>query len=94
MFMKDVVAVRPLENDRLELVFEDGVTGVVDVFRVIRAYEGIFAPLRDPEFFRQVRVAPELGTICWPNGADMDPDMLYALASSQPLTVAGERVFN
>jgi hypothetical protein len=27
--------------------------------------------------FRSVRVDPELGTIVWPNGADIDPDVLY-----------------
>jgi hypothetical protein len=34
-------------------------------------------PLRpNPDLFRQVRVDHELGTIVWPNGADMDPDVL------------------
>jgi hypothetical protein len=38
----------------------------------------IFEPIRgDPAFFRTVRVDPELGTIVWPNGADIDPDVLY-----------------
>jgi hypothetical protein len=38
----------------------------------------MFQPLRDdPELFRQVRVDEELGTIVWPNGADMDPDVLH-----------------
>jgi hypothetical protein len=32
---------------------------------------------RDPDLFRQVAVDPELGTIVWPNGADMDPDVLH-----------------
>ena len=36
----------------------------------------MFEPLRDPTAFRQVTVDPELGTIVWPNGADMDPDVL------------------
>jgi hypothetical protein len=38
----------------------------------------VFEPLkRDLELFRQVRLDNELGTIVWPNGADMDPDVLH-----------------
>src|SRR5260370_18973248 len=36
------------------------------------------APLKDPQFFAQVRVDPELRTVVWPNGYDMDPDVLIA----------------
>ena len=31
----------------------------------------------DPQLFRKVRVDRELGTIVWPNGADLDPDVLH-----------------
>ncbi len=41
---------------------------------------GIFAALQDPDFFAQVRVDAEAGTIVWPNGADLDPDVLYEAA--------------
>ena len=38
----------------------------------------VFEPLRrDLGLFRQVAVDEELGTIVWPNGADMDPDVLH-----------------
>ena len=37
----------------------------------------MFEPLREPEEFRKVTVDPELGTIVWPNGADLDPDVLH-----------------
>jgi Protein of unknown function (DUF2442) len=38
-------------------------------------FEGIFAPLKHPAEFLKVYVNPELGTICWPNGADLDPNV-------------------
>ena len=38
----------------------------------------IFEPLRrDAAVFRSFTVDPELGAIVWPNGADIDPDVLY-----------------
>jgi hypothetical protein len=38
-----------------------------------------FEQLRtDPAMFRAVRVDASLGTIVWPTGADLCPDVLYA----------------
>jgi Protein of unknown function (DUF2442) len=34
-------------------------------------------PLRDPEQFRQVRVDPELRTMVWPNGLELDFEVLH-----------------
>lgn len=48
-------------------------------------FQGVFAPLRDPAYFVRVRVNPELGTICWPNGADWDPLVLYSLVTGRPI---------
>ncbi len=75
--LKDIIQVWPLDNYRLGLRFEDGTEGVVDVAHMIR-FEGVFAPLRDRAKFLEVRVNREVGTICWPDGADLDPDVLYA----------------
>jgi hypothetical protein len=37
----------------------------------------IFEPVReDAAFFRSVQVDREIGTIVWPNGADIDPMVL------------------
>ena len=85
--LKDIVQVQLLDGYRLCLRFEDGVEGSVDVAELIR-FTGIFAPLRDHDYFLQVRVNPDLGTICWPNGADLDPDVLYALVTGEPILVS------
>jgi hypothetical protein len=82
--LKEVVAVEALEPYRLRMTFEDGVTGEVDL-TVLVPFEGVFAPLRDPDRFRAVAVAPEAGTIVWPDGADLDPDVLYAIVTGVPV---------
>lgn len=82
--IKDVVEVRPVGGYRLYLRFEDGVAGELDFAERLR-FEGVFAPLRDPAVFAQVRIDPELGTVVWPNGADLDPDVLYAALSGTPV---------
>ena len=94
MFLIDVTEVRPLENRNLDLTFADGLHAVVAMDSVIECYSGVFAALMDDSFFRQVRVDRELGTIVWPNGADVCPDVLYSFASGKPIFINGERVLN
>lgn len=67
---------------RLRVRFEDGVEGVVDLKDVIQ-FSGVFAPLKEPDYFAQVRVNEDTGTICWPNDADLDPDVLSALVTGE-----------
>jgi hypothetical protein len=77
----DIVAVQHLGAHRLRLTFADGVVSEVDFTAKLEAAVGpVFEPLKDPDFFAQVRVDPEVGTIVWPNGADLSPDVLYELA--------------
>ena len=78
----DIKSVRNLDGHRLHLVFADGTEGDVDVARLID-FRGIFEPLRDVQEFQRVYVDPEAGTIVWPNGADLDPLVLYAAVTKQ-----------
>ena len=89
--LKDIVDVCPGEDHRLFLRFEDGLEGTVDLSKLVQ-FEGVFAPLRDRDLFAQVRVNSETGTIEWPNGADLDADVLYAEMSGTPIIVAQHHV--
>ncbi len=82
--LKDIVDVQVLKDYHLRLRFEDGLQGEVDVARLVD-FNGVFAPLRDPQYFSQVRVNSDIGTVCWPNDADLDPDVLYAIVAGQPV---------
>jgi len=94
MFSVDVTKVQPLAPRRLQLEFSDGLQGVVDLDRVIQQYTGVFAPLLDDDYFRRVSLNRELGTIVWPNGADLCPDVLYSFVSGRPVLVSGQQVLN
>lgn len=82
--LHDIVEVRPLSGYRLWLRFEDEVAGELDLADRIR-FDGVFAPLRDPAAFAQAFVHPELGTVVWPGGADLDPDVLYSALTGREI---------
>jgi hypothetical protein len=71
-----IQGVEALEPFRVRLEFTNGTAREVDLAVYLRG--PVFEPIRsNPVVFRSVRVDPELGTIVWPNGADIDPDVLY-----------------
>jgi Protein of unknown function (DUF2442) len=71
-----VTQVDVLDGYRLRLTFHDGTIGDVDLSD-LPARGGVFATLRDPERFREVRVDPEAGTIVWSDDLDVAPETLY-----------------
>ena len=73
--MVRVRSVRCLEGFVVELGFTDGSTRVIDLDPFLHGQ--VFEPHRaDPAFFRSVSVDPGAGTIVWPDGTDLDPDVL------------------
>ncbi|WP_448267508.1 DUF2442 domain-containing protein [Nostoc sp. DSM 114159] len=82
--LKDIIAVEPRENYQLYIRFENEVEGIIDVSKLIK-FTGVFAPLQDKKYFAQVELNHEVGTIQWPSGADLDPDVLYAVISDRPI---------
>ena len=77
--MTDLVHVTGVEvpgDHHLRLVFDDGARGEVDLSGW--RWQGVFEPLADPSYFAQVELDSELGTVVWPNGADLAPETLHA----------------
>ena len=74
--MVRVKSVEPLSGFTVRLGFTDGSSKEVDLEMYLRG--PVFEPIRsDPDVFRSVSVDHRAGTIVWPNGADIDPDVLY-----------------
>jgi hypothetical protein len=72
--MDVIVSAKVVKKYVLELTFADGATRRVNVEPLL--YGEMFEPLRDASLFGQVTVDKELGTVVWPNGADLSPEFL------------------
>ena len=70
-----IVAVVPLNGLQMRLTFSDGLVRELDLDPVLMG--GVLEDLRDLAVFREVRVDEVAGTIAWPNGVDLDPDVLH-----------------
>lgn len=70
-----VVHGKVLPGFRLFLLFDDGTEGELDLSAHLSG--PVFEPLKDEKFFARGRVDHELGTVVWPNGADLAPEFLY-----------------
>jgi len=69
-----VQSVEPRKDFIVNIHFTDGSQREMNLEPYLRG--PIFEPLRNnPQLFRSMRI--EEGTIAWPNGADIDPDVLY-----------------
>jgi hypothetical protein len=70
-----VQSVALLDDWTVRVIFTNGEQRDIDLSPYI-ANGPIFEPVRNnPTFFRSMRI--EGGTVAWPNGADIDPDVLY-----------------
>ena len=62
-----------LPDYRLEVVFRDGTSGIVDLSG--ESFDGVFEPLADPTFFEKATL--NNGVVIWPGGLDIAPDAMY-----------------
>lgn len=79
--MKKLVRVKSVEyidGYKVKLTFTNLKVKIVDLAYIFNGNAGhYFEPLRDLKRFKEVYC--DYGTICWPNEADLCPDLLYKL---------------
>lgn len=78
--MKRVKKVKVLGEYRLELTFDDGVHGVVDLSALVG--KEVFSLWRDPGAFARVRIGTS-GELTWDDQVDLCPDALYLKATGK-----------
>jgi len=75
-----VASVSHLPGFKLQVLFNDGTQGIVSMAGLINSPRaGVFAALRDEEFFSKVSV--HLGAVTWPGELDVAPDAMYEAIS-------------
>ena len=78
--MAKITKVRVLQGYCLELAFDDGVCGVVDLSELVG--RGVFALCGDIHVFEQVRIG-SFGELVWGDQIDLCPDSLYLMATGK-----------
>jgi hypothetical protein len=87
--MREITDIEVLDDDyNVRLTFDDDSIRSMNLRPLLRG-ELFEALAVDYNLFRQVCVDSEVGTIVWPNGADMDPDVLHGDAEPAWASAAG-----
>jgi hypothetical protein len=78
--MRKILKVKALQGYRLELEFDDGVSGTVDLSDLVG--KGVFGLWSDRSTFERVRIGPS-GELVWSDDLDLCPDTLYLKLTGQ-----------
>ena len=66
-----------VDGYRLKIQFTNGKIKLVDLEHRLKNAKNLFLALKDLEYFKKVEC--DGYTICWPNGVDYCPDLLYMI---------------
>ena len=84
--MLHVKKAKYISDYQIWVSFDDGSEGNVDLEKYLTG--SMFEPLKEKSLFSKVRFDEELGTITWPNGADLAPEFLKdVMISNLPYTI-------
>ena len=75
MEIHEIIQAKWIKGYTVELTFNNLRKGRVDFEKYLG--RGVFKELTKVEKFKRFKVNAELGTLCWSNGADIAPEVLY-----------------
>ncbi len=76
-----VTAVEHLGVRALRVTFSDGIVRELDFTDKL---PGLLPSIDNDEAFSHAAVDPVAGPVCWPNGIDLDPDVLHGDQAAAP----------
>jgi hypothetical protein len=79
--MHRIIEAVPLSGSTVRLRFDDGNDATLD-FSSVAGRGGVFSPLRDSAFFRQVRIGADGRSLEWPEDIDFCADALWMAANA------------
>ncbi len=80
--LHEIKKVEHIGRYKLKLYFRNGKIKIFDMEDRLRTAKNMFLPLKDIDFFSKVKC--EDGTIVWPNGVDLCPEMLFKCSKDVP----------
>ena len=75
--MRKIVDVKPLEEYKLLIEFDNGEKRIKDMKPYLN--KGVFSKLKEKKFFESVKIS--YGTICWDDDIDLCADSIYETSS-------------
>lgn len=79
----DIISVKHLENYKLEVIFETGEKGIIDLANIEK--KGVFKRFEDINYFKKAYIHE--GVLTWaPGDIDIAPETVYFLATGKTET--------
>lgn len=75
MTFPSLTSVHSLGKYKLQVKFDDGVEGLIDLNHL--AHQGVFEIWEEKDFFDSVYIDKETGAIAWNDQVDLCPDTFY-----------------
>lgn len=88
--LRRILEAVPISGTQLRLTFSDDDIIEVDLLKEIQQ-GGVFAPLSDPDFFKQVAIVDHGRVLSWPGDIEFCADALWLQARGKAAFANSER---